>query len=119
MVIVHKKRRIEEAEEAPADTTVIVHLRSHDSDQPLPPLSVPCGVTREQLELLLNELLQNEESLPYAFRVESTEILDNLWKDIIQPGKRTIEDAIEVVYQPLAVFRVRAVTRCTSSLSGK
>ncbi|RKP10731.1 WD40-repeat-containing domain protein [Thamnocephalis sphaerospora] len=124
MVLVHKKRRVETADEAPADTSVLVHLRSHDSDDQLPPLSVPCNVTREQLEILLNELLQNctcreqEETTPYAFRVEATEILESLWKDIIQPGKRTIEDAVEIVYQPLAVFRVRAVTRCTASLSG-
>ncbi|KAI8058104.1 notchless protein-like protein 1-like protein [Syncephalis plumigaleata] len=140
MVLVHKKRRVDEATaNPPEDTNVIIHLKSHDAttienskegaeeggdavEQPtektLPPLSVPCGVTREQLELLLNELLQNEEATPYAFRVEATEILDNLWQDILRPGKRTTEDTIEVIYQPLAVFRVRAVTRCSSSLSG-
>ncbi|KAI9593901.1 WD40-repeat-containing domain protein [Syncephalis fuscata] len=138
MVLVHKKRRVEDdaaTATPPENTSVIVHLRSHDAtaiettektDEPeqpvssksLPPLSVPCGVTREQLELLLNQLLKNEEETPYAFRVDTTEILENLWQDVLRPGKRTTEDTIEIVYQPLAVFRVRAVTRCTSSLSG-
>lgn len=31
---------------------------------------------------------------------------------------KSTEDTITIVYQPQAIFRVRAVTRCTSTLTG-
>ena len=33
-------------------------------------LDVPAGITPEQLEMLLNNLLQNDEKLPYSFHIE-------------------------------------------------
>lgn len=54
--------------------------------------------------------------MPYSFHVGEDEIVKSLWVD--RKDKST-EDAITIVYQPQAVFRVRAVTRCTSTLSGK
>jgi len=36
----------------------------------------------------------------------------------LQPGLKTTEDSISLHYQPQAVFRVRAVSRCSSSIPG-
>jgi hypothetical protein len=33
-------------------------------------LDVPAAITPEQLEMLLNNLLQNDEKLPYSFYIE-------------------------------------------------
>ncbi|CAI2169776.1 17931_t:CDS:10 [Funneliformis geosporum] len=98
--------------------TVIAQLKSIDGEATGSPLSLPANVTPEQLELLINQLLNNDEPLPYAFSVDDKEITNTLYNDIIQGLKKSTEDVLTIVYQPQAIFRVRAVTRCTSTLSG-
>jgi len=53
--------------------------------------------------------------VPYSFYVAEQEISGNLAKAI---GDASTEQAIRIVYVPQAVFRVRAVTRCSSTLPG-
>lgn len=55
--------------------------------------------------------------MPYSFYVSDVEILESLRKAIAE-SKADTEAAIQIVYQPQAVFRVRPVTRCTGSLAG-
>ncbi|RGB25566.1 putative Notchless [Rhizophagus diaphanus] len=98
--------------------TVIAQLKSIEGEIIGAPLSLPANVTPEQLELLVNQLLSNDEPLPYSFSVDDKEITSTLYKDIIQGLKKSTEDVLTIVYQPQAIFRVRAVTRCTSTLSG-
>jgi ribosome assembly protein 4 len=98
--------------------TVIAQLKSTDGEITGAPLSLPANVTPEQLELLINQLLSNDEQLPYAFSVDDKEITNTLYKDIIQGLKKSTEDVLTIVYQPQAIFRVRVVTRCTSTLNG-
>jgi len=43
-----------------------------------PQLSVPQDATVKQLNLLLNQLLDNEEKLPYSFFVEEQELASSL-----------------------------------------
>jgi len=74
-------------------------------------------VTPPQLQALINKLLSNEDDLPYSFYVGDDEVLQTL-KDTIQAQKLSTEKVLTVVYQPQAVFRVRAVTRCSASMSG-
>ncbi|KAF9954270.1 Notchless protein 1 [Modicella reniformis] len=84
-----------------------------------PALSLPVDVNPEQLALLLNSLLGSEEDpLPYTFEVSETEITTTLDQDIIQPGKHSTEETFKILYRPQAVFKVRLVTRCSSSLTG-
>ncbi|RUS16500.1 WD40-repeat-containing domain protein [Endogone sp. FLAS-F59071] len=105
--------------EAAAFGNLIAQFKSVDGETTGPPLNLPADTTPEQLQLLINELLGNsEDPLPYAFYVEDAEITKNIHADVIQGQKRSTEDAITIVYQPQAVFRVRAVTRCSSTLSG-
>jgi len=56
--------------------------------------------------------------LPYAFSVDETEIITSLHKDIIVGLNKSTEDVLTIVYRPQAIFKVRAVTRCTSTLAG-
>ncbi|CAG8491779.1 7743_t:CDS:2 [Ambispora leptoticha] len=97
---------------------VIAQLKSVDGETSGPSLSLPANVTPEQLLLLINELLNNEEPLPYVFSVDDKEITTTIYKDIIQGLKKSTEDVLTIVYRPQAIFRVRAVTRCSSTLSG-
>ena len=43
-----------------------------------PQLSVQHDVTIKQLNLLLNQLLSNDEALPYSFFIEEQELASNL-----------------------------------------
>lgn len=82
-----------------------------------PTLDVPTSVTSTQLELLLNQLLGADEPTPYSFYLNDEEILSDLGSSL---SKQTLSsESIHCVrFQPLAVFRVEPVTRCTDSLPG-
>lgn len=59
-----------------------------------------------------------DESVPYTFFVNETEITGNL-KETLESQTLETEKVVEIVYQPQAVFKVRAVTRCTSTIPGE
>ncbi|KAI0221246.1 hypothetical protein L0F63_003154 [Massospora cicadina] len=83
-----------------------------------PTIRLPTHITPSQLNILLNQLLGNEEKLPYSFQVGEAEILQSLAADVLAKGHQSTEDSLTIVYHPQAVFRVRAVTRCSSTLAG-
>ena len=66
---------------------------------------------------LFLSLLQ-DESVPYSFYVNESEITGSL-KETLETQTLETEKVVEIVYQPQAVFKVRAVTRCTSTIPGK
>ena len=57
-----------------------------------------------------------EDPTPYRFFVNSNEITDQL--EYALGDNINSEDVIEIVYQREAIFKVRAVTRCTSTIEG-
>ena len=65
----------------------------------------------------MNALLSAEDK--YQFHVNEYEITDSLRKTLVQQEETlNTEKVIEIRYEPQAVFRVKAVTRCTSSIPG-
>lgn len=62
--------------------------------------------------------LLQDESVPYSFYVNESEITGSL-KETLEIQTLETEKVVEIVYQPQAVFKVRAVTRCTSTIPGK
>jgi ribosome assembly protein 4 len=60
---------------------------------------------------------QQDEERPYAFYVDDVP-LDRSVRDVLASVDRTTEKVLEITYQPQALFRVRAVQRCTASLAG-
>ncbi|KAJ2741196.1 ribosome assembly [Coemansia sp. BCRC 34301] len=98
--------------------TILAQFQSADGDKAGPPLSLPSDVTAEQLSILINKFLENEETHPYSFYIDSKEVVHSIQKDIIEGEKRSAEDTLIIVYQPQAFFKVRAVTRCSSSMTG-
>lgn len=55
--------------------------------------------------------------MPLLFFVHDAEVVLSIGACVQALGVET-EQVLPVVYQPQAVFRVRAVARCTSSLEG-
>lgn len=95
--------------------SVIAQFETSTGERSGPQLDVPLGTTSAQLQLIINSLLANEDQVPYSFYVAEQEIAASLGQAI---GDASTEQAIRIVYVPQAVFRVRAVSRCSSTLPG-
>lgn len=95
--------------------SLIAQFESAEGERSGPQLDVPVETTAPQLALILNQLLSNDEPVPYSFYIGDSEINGALGDAI---GDTSTEQAVRIVYVPQAVFRVRAVTRCTSTLPG-
>ena len=81
-------------------------------------LQLPQATTRSQLQTLLNQILKNEEPLPYAFYIEDVELADEIGACMVK-NKVSVERVVQVLYQPQAVFRVRPVARCSATMEGE
>ncbi|KAB0801679.1 hypothetical protein PPYR_03865 [Photinus pyralis] len=78
-------------------------------------LPLECGL--EELTLICNAILQNEERTPFLFFINDVEITQDL-KSTVDLSTINTENVVDIVYQQQAIFRVRPVTRCTSSMPG-
>jgi len=80
---------------------------------------LPVNVSASTLQQICNALLQQDEATPYSFFVDDVEISDSLGQALSKTKtQRSSEAVVQIVYQAQAVFRVRAVTRCTSTIEG-
>jgi ribosome assembly protein 4 len=98
---------------------VMAQFVTKDLEPSGPKLSIPFDITEQQLSLVLNEhILKNEEKLPYSFFVNGVEIKNSNFSEILKNGDISFEGSLQIIYVPQAVFRVRSITRCTSSIEG-
>ncbi|CAH2262853.1 notchless protein homolog 1 [Pararge aegeria] len=95
---------------------VQARFKSETGEDTGSPLDLPLNITKEQLTLICNALLK-EEDKPFLFFVKDVEITSTL-KEALDVDKLNSEEVVEIIYQQQAVFKVRAVTRCTSSIPG-
>lgn len=80
-------------------------------------LQLPHQTTPQQLETLLNGLLKNDESVPYAFYLEGLELNGEIGAAMLK-NDVSVEKTVEILFRPQAVFRVRPVGRCTATMAG-
>jgi len=103
-----------------ASKHVFVQFEDGSGNKAGPQLSIPLDTKTEQLGALLNELLkQQDEPMPYSFTVNGETLLSSLEASLaLGKNKKGAgrEGAVQIVYRPEALFRVRPVTRCSSSM---
>ncbi|KAI4220746.1 MAG: hypothetical protein L6R36_007406 [Xanthoria steineri] len=106
--------------------SVRVHFYDQSTGRPSgAPVAIPVAdATVKNLELLLNTLQGNDasERVPYRFTFgadgQAVDIVNDIYRALLKPGLRTTEDTISLHYTPQAIFRVRAVSRCSASIPG-
>ncbi|KAK9746471.1 hypothetical protein QE152_g6027 [Popillia japonica] len=96
---------------------ILCKLKSEVGDVIGEELDLPLDCNVEQLTLICNTLLKQTEHIPYLFYVNDKEITNNL-QNCIDPDALDTECVLDIIYHQQAVFRVRPVTRCTSSIPG-
>ncbi|XP_062592420.1 notchless protein homolog 1-like, partial [Saccostrea cucullata] len=107
------------AEEAEADEKrILAQFKSESGDVTGNAFDLPLNITAEKLQMICNALLTNEDPIPYSFFVNDIEVTDSLVKALDDKALENTEQVLDIVYLPQAIFRVRAVTRCTSTIPG-
>jgi ribosome assembly protein 4 len=117
-----------DVEDIPDGSVRIQFVDRTSSQSTGPPVSVPLAHANvKNLELLLNNLQGHEDvddRIPYRFfhdsGGEAAEALGDgadIYNSLIKKGTTT-EEIIVLQYSPQAVFRVRAVARCSATISG-
>lgn len=94
---------------------VLAQFKSENGENLESPIDLPRNVNIENLQLILNALLKKDttnELIPYTFFVNGKEVVHNL-EATLQNETLNSEKVLEIIYQPQAIFQVRAVTRCT------
>ncbi|KAM3719713.1 Notchless protein [Dirofilaria immitis] len=80
---------------------------------------LPLSTTLAQLQILCNQLLgSTDDPIPITFRTRDGILIEDSLKGSIPQQKINVEKSIELLYYPEAVFCVRPVSRCTSSIPG-
>ena len=125
----HIQKKVKKNDDFEPPSSLLVKFLSNDGTRVGPPIDLPTTSTSKQLEQLINSLLENDEPSPYAFYIKDYEVTDNLHETLLeiieaskqQEGKQNMinyEETLEIIYQPLSVFRVRPVTRCLETMTG-
>ncbi len=134
----HKRYKKSNDDDEGADkslpSNVVVQFKNREGEEVGSLIDIPTNSNIDAMSLLIHSLLnpddeEEDESkkvhVPYSFYakvkrngveddVEVTSTLANLIKE----HNLGTEDVISLTYQPLAVFRVRPVTRCTDTMPG-
>nr|CCA23149.1 notchless family protein putative [Albugo laibachii Nc14] len=101
-----------------SNMSIIAQFQQDDGTKIGPQIDLPLTSTVRQLEELVNQLQQNGSTkTPYSFYINDTEISKSLDTTVKELGIST-EAALTITFQPLALFRVRPVTRCSDTLEG-
>ncbi|KAL3941113.1 MAG: hypothetical protein SGBAC_004475 [Bacillariaceae sp.] len=124
-----KEGEIEEEHKLP--TNLVIQFRNRQGEELADNLDVPTESSVDDLQALVRALLEQQETdgdnakIPYSFyaKVEKNGVMDDVeithrLSDFLNENNVSTEDVLQLTYQPLAVFRVRPVTRCTDTMPG-
>jgi ribosome assembly protein 4 len=107
-----------EAAAAEAGISVFAQFERVDGEKVGPTVDLPVCVSGRDMDLVLNELASGADSdQKYEFFVEGIQITGKL-SAVLKQLQISSEDVVTIKFQPQSIFRIAAVTRCTSSLPG-
>jgi ribosome assembly protein 4 len=124
------------SQEAEFPSNVVVQFQNRQGDELASPMDVPTASSVDDLQALVHSLLlegDHDESkdqtkrIPYSFYAtlqrdngvtDEVEITHSILDFLKEHQKVSTEVTLQLTYQPLAVFKVRPVTRCTSTMPG-
>lgn len=111
-------------------TNLVIQFRNRQGEELADNLDVPTESSVDDLQALVRSLLEQQDDgenakIPYSFyaKVEKNGVMNDVeitkrLSDFLNENKVSTEDVLQLTYQPLAVFRVRPVTRCTDTMPG-
>mmetsp|Transcript_39607 Transcript_39607/g.53843 ORF Transcript_39607/g.53843 Transcript_39607/m.53843 type:complete len:518 (-) Transcript_39607:200-1753(-) len=103
-----------------------VQFTTVDGAEVGPRLDLPIAATQDEMERLVNKLTamqtpdtgkRDAEVVPYAFYVEDHEVTGSV-AEMVSELKLSTETVLTIRCEPLAVFRVRPMTRCGATMPG-
>eukprot|EP01080_Neovahlkampfia_damariscottae_P003487 gene3487-6136_t len=114
-----RKRKYKEVEDTTEKRKYFIQFVSSDGEQTGSSCEIQSDFDVDKLNELVNTFLSNDEETPYYFYTNGIEIVKTI-QDAIEQAKEPIseEEALKIIYFPQALFKVRPVTRCSSSLPG-
>jgi ribosome assembly protein 4 len=121
----YKKANEETSSELPSN--IVVQFKNRQGEEVASQLDVPTNSSVDDLSAMVSTLLQEDENkrTPYSFyaKILKHGVLDDVevtttLAHFLQDCNVSTEQVLELTYQPLAVFRVRPVTRCTDTMPG-
>ncbi|KAK9913047.1 hypothetical protein M0R45_036873 [Rubus argutus] len=96
----------------------VMCLLTDPEDNPLgKAMYLPQNTGPQHLQQIVNQLLNNEEKLPYTFYIADKELVESLG-EYAEKKKISVEKVLKIVYQPQAIFRIRPVHRCSATIAG-
>jgi ribosome assembly protein 4 len=107
------------AESAAAEVGVSVFAQFErvDGEKVGPTVDLPISVTGRDMDLVLNELAMASSEQKYEFFVGGVQVTGKL-SAVLGKLQVSSESVVTIQFQPQSIFRIAAVTRCTSSLPG-
>ena len=118
-------------------TNVVVQFQNRQGEELANNLDIPTKSSIDDLQALVHTLMEQQQDnddddnkrIPYTFyaKVESklnpgiiddVEITTTTLEEFLLTHDISTEHTLELTYQPLAVLRVRPVTRCTDTMPG-
>lgn len=131
----HKRFKKSEEDDDEANTlpaSVVVQMKNREGEDVGNLIDLPTNSDIDAMSALVHTLLNpndddqdDAKKIPYSFYAkikrngveDDVEVSSTLANLIVENNLGT-EDVIVLTYQPLAVFRVRPVTRCTDTMPG-
>jgi ribosome assembly protein 4 len=114
-----RKRKYKEIEDVTEKKKFFIQFESSDGEKTGSGCEIQGDFDVDKLNELVNTFLSNDDQTPYYFYTNGIEIVNNV-QEAVEQAKETIseEEALKIIYFPQALFKVRPVTRCSSSLPG-
>ncbi len=123
----------EEENDQSLPSNVVVQFKNKEGEEVGNLIDIPTNSNIDAMSALVHSLLNEEEDesnqssnnsvTPYSFyaKVMKNGVLDDVevtstLANLIKEHNVSTEDVIALTYQPLAVFKVRPVTRCTDTI---